>query len=128
MNKKNIKVKKEKRNVPYALLHCLTTQNNTILTLSTLNGDVLSQASSGSVGFKNSKKATAYAAQKAAEKLMETANSLHVVNLGIYFRGFGTARPVIASVIKNYNIAISFIADRTGLPHGGCRKPKQRSL
>lgn len=126
MNKKDTKVKKEKRHVPYALLHCLTTQNNTILTLSSLNGDVLTQASSGSVGFKGSKKSTAYAAQKAAEKLMESAMALKVMNLGIFFRGFGASRSVIASVLKNYNIAISFIADRTPFPHGGCRRPKQR--
>lgn len=126
MNKKVVKIKKEKRKIPYALLYCYTTQNNTILSLTTLSGDVIGQSSCGSVGFKGSKKSSSYAAQKAAEKIMELAKAVGVVNLGLYFRGFGLGRVAVASVIKNYKILISFIADNTGLQHGGCKRKKER--
>lgn len=118
--------KKQKRSVPAGQLHVQATFNNTIISFSDKKGNVLSQSSSGAVGFRGSKKGTAYAAQIAAEKATETAKGYGLKSVDVFVKGVGQGRDSAVRALNNFDIAIESIKEVTGVPHGGVRPRKAR--
>lgn len=119
--------KKSKRLVPIGQLHVKATFNNTIVTISDKNGEVLASSSSGACGFRGGKKGTAYAAQVAAEQAATKANQNHgVKSLDVFVKGIGLGRDAAIRAMAAGGIKILSIRDVTGIPHGGCRPRKAR--
>jgi small subunit ribosomal protein S11 len=118
--------KKQKRSVPAGQLHVQATFNNTIISFSDKKGNVLSQSSAGAVGFRGSKKGTAYAAQIAAEKATETAKGYGLKSVDVFVKGVGQGRDSAVRALNNFDIAIESIKEVTGVPHGGVRPRKAR--
>ncbi len=118
--------KKQKRSVPAGQLHVQATFNNTIISFSDKKGNVLSQSSAGAVGFRGSKKGTAYAAQIAAEKAAETAKGYGLKSVDVFVKGVGQGRDSAVRALNNFDISIESIKEVTGVPHGGVRPRKVR--
>jgi small subunit ribosomal protein S11 len=121
------KRKKARRSVPYGQIHVLATFNNTIITVTDNKGNTLSTASAGGAGFRGSKKGTAYAAQVAAEKAVQTAKQHHGISKAdVFVKGIGLGRDAAVRTLINEKIQVEVIRDVTGIPHGGARPRKQR--
>lgn len=118
--------KKQKRSVPAGQLHVQATFNNTIISFSDKKGNVLSQSSAGAVGFRGSKKGTAYAAQIAAEKAAEAAKGFGLKSVDVFVKGVGQGRDSAIRSLSNFDISIESIKEVTGVPHGGVRPRKVR--
>lgn len=118
--------KKQKRSVPAGQLHVQATFNNTIVSFSDKKGNVLSQSSAGAVGFRGSKKGTAYAAQIAAEKAAETAKGYGLKSVDVFVKGVGQGRDAAVRAVNSFDISIESIKEVTGVPHGGVRPRKVR--
>ena len=118
--------KKQKRSVPAGQLHVQATFNNTIVSFSDKKGNVLAQSSAGAVGFRGSKKGTAYAAQIAAEKAAETAKGYGLKAVDVYVKGVGQGRDAAVRALNGFDISIESIKEVTGVPHGGVRPRKVR--
>jgi len=118
--------KKQKRSVPAGQLHIQATFNNTIVSFSDKKGNVLAQSSAGAVGFRGSKKGTAYAAQVAAEKAAETAKGYGLRSVDVYVKGVGQGRDSAIRALNGFDISIEGIKEVTGVPHGGVRPRKVR--
>lgn len=119
--------KKQRRSVPSGQLHIQATFNNTIITFSDKNGNVLAASSAGACGFRGSKKGTAYAAQIAAEKAAETAKSNNgLSSVDAFVKGVGLGRDAAIRAMQNFDIQVESIKDVTGVPHGGVRPRKAR--
>lgn len=118
--------KKQKRSVPAGQLHVQATFNNTIISFSDKKGNVLSQSSAGAVGFRGSKKGTAYAAQIAAEKAAEAAKGFGLKSVDVFVKGVGQGRDSAIRSLNNFDISIESIKEVTGVPHGGVRPRKVR--
>lgn len=119
--------KKVKRVVPTGQLHVKATFNNTIISVTDKKGEVIATASAGACGFRGSKKGTAYAAQVASEKALNTAiqnNSLRSVE--VFIRGIGQGRDAAVRAAMTVGIDVESITDKTGVPHGGVRPRKVR--
>ncbi|OGZ34648.1 MAG: 30S ribosomal protein S11 [Candidatus Portnoybacteria bacterium RBG_19FT_COMBO_36_7] len=106
----------------------LSSYNNTILTLTDMNGDVLASASSGALGFKGPKKATPFAASKVVEAVIEKVRKLGVREVVVYVRGIGSGREAAIRALASHGLEISAIKDITPIPHNGCRPPKVRRV
>jgi small subunit ribosomal protein S11 len=122
------KRRKNKRTVSEGHIHVLATFNNTIITVTDTKGNTLSTASAGASGFRGSKKGTAYAAQVAAEKAIETAKQGYGLSKAdVFVKGVGMGRDAAVRTLINQRIQIENIKDVTGVPHGGVRprKPKR---
>lgn len=121
------KRKKSRRSVSSGQLHIQATFNNTIITFTDKKGNVLSQASAGSCGFRGSKKGTAYAAQVACEKAAEKAKADYgLSSVDVHVNGIGLGRDSAIRSLTNFDIRIDSIKDTTGIPHGGVRPKKTR--
>lgn len=121
--------KKTKRIVPIAQLHVKATFNNTIVTITDKNGEVLTYSSAGACGFRGSKKGTAYAAQIASEKAATNASNANgVKSVDVFVKGIGLGRDAAIRAMQNAGIQIATIRDVTGVAHGGCRPPKARRV
>lgn len=118
--------KKQKRSVPAGQLHVQATFNNTIVSFSDKKGNVLAQSSAGAVGFRGSKKGTAYAAQVAAEKAAETAKGYGLKSVDVFVKGVGQGRDSAIRALNGFDINIESIKEVTGVPHGGVRPRKVR--
>lgn len=126
---KTPKKKKAKRNVPAGQVHVYATFNNTIVTITDVSGGVLASSSAGACGFRGSKKGTAYAAQIAAEKAINTAKQqFGLSKTDVFIKGIGLGREAAVRVLAGANIAVESIKDVTGIPHGGCRPKKARRV
>ncbi len=128
MAKQKARKKKEKRNVPNGIFHVKTTFNNTIVTVTDLDGNVLVWASSGSVGFKGSRKGTPYAAQVATENVAKKAQEIGMKNITVQVKGPGGGRESSLRVLQTLGFKITAIKDVTPIPHNGCRPPKRRRV
>lgn len=123
------KKKRVKRTVSTGQVHVMATFNNTIITITDTNGGALAAASAGGCGFRGSKKGTAYAAQIAAEKAINTAKQQYGLSKAdVYIRGIGLGREAAVRVLVGANVAVDSITDVTGVPHGGCRPKKARRV
>lgn len=123
------KKKKAKRVVSAGQVHVLATFNNTIITITDPKGGALAAASAGGCGFRGSKKGTAYAAQIAAEKAINTAKQQYGLSKAdVFIKGIGLGREAAVRVLVTANVAVDSIKDVTGVPHGGCRPKKARRV
>lgn len=123
------KKKKAKRTVASGQVHVQATFNNTIITVTDPAGGALAAASAGACGFRGSKKGTAYAAQVAAEKAINTAKQqFNFAKADVYIKGVGLGRESAVRALASAGIAVDSIKDVTGVPHGGCRPRKARRV
>ncbi len=126
---KSPKRKRTKRTVANGQVHVLATFNNTIITVTDTNGNVLTSATAGGAGFRGSKKGTAYAAQVAAEKAILSAQQQYGLGKAeVFIKGIGLGREAAVRVLVSANIAVESIKDVTGVPHGGVRPKKARRV
>jgi small subunit ribosomal protein S11 len=127
--KKAPKRKKAKRSVPSGQVHVQASFNNTIITFTDSNGNVLTSSSAGACGFRGSKKGTAYAAQIAAERAAQAARQQYGFSRAdVMVKGVGLGRDAAVRVLAGMDIAVESITDVTGVPHGGVRPPKARRI
>jgi len=122
------KRKKQKRNLPKGTVHVQATFNNTIVSITDDSGNVVAWKSSGSAGFKGSRKSTPYAAQIAAEKAIERAKDFGLAKVDVIIKGIGSGRESAVRALMASGISISSIKDVTGIPHNGCRPRKARRI
>jgi small subunit ribosomal protein S11 len=120
--------KRERRNVSHGVAHIKSSFNNTIITITDLEGNVLSWASAGNVGFKGSRKSTPFAAQMAAEKAARGAMEHGVRKVDVQVKGPGSGRETAIRSIQSTGIEVTGIKDVTPVPHNGCRPPKRRRV
>ena len=125
---KNIKKKKEKKNIPNGIAHIQATFNNTVITITDVIGNTIAWSSSGAVGFKGSRKSTPYAAGQAAEDVAKKAKEHGVKNLEVLVKGPGSGREAAIRSLQAVGFNITLIRDRTPIPHNGCRQPKRRRV
>lgn len=122
-----VKKKKAKRTVAQGQVHILATFNNTIITFTDTHGAALVSASAGALGFRGSKKGTAYAAQVAADKAATAAKQqFGLTKADVYVKGVGLGRDSAIRSLAAHDILVESITDVTGLPHGGVRPRKAR--
>ena len=126
-NKKSA-TKKDKNSFASGIVHIQSTFNNTIVTITTGNGDTVSWASAGSSGFKGARKSTPFAAQTAAEKAALEAISSGIKSVDIFVKGKGSGRETAIRAIEGAGFEITSIQDITSVPHNGCRPPKRRRV
>jgi small subunit ribosomal protein S11 len=120
--------KKEKIKLSHAIMYIHSNFNNTIISLADRDGNVLNWISAGVVGFKGSKKSTPFAAQIAADKVLEAAESYGVQTLDIKVKGPGPGRDSAIKTVANTNFKVLSIRDITPIPHNGCRPKKKRRV
>ncbi|MGJ3254214.1 MAG: 30S ribosomal protein S11 [Elainellaceae cyanobacterium] len=120
--------KKAKRNVPSGVAHIRSTFNNTIVTITDMNGEAISWASSGSSGFKGAKKGTPFAAQTAAEGAARRAADQGMRQVEVMVSGPGAGRETAIRALQGAGLEITLIRDVTPIPHNGCRPPKRRRV
>jgi small subunit ribosomal protein S11 len=121
------KRKKIKRSVPHGQVHILASFNNTIVTVTDSKGGTLTYSSAGAMGFRGSKKGTAYAAQVAAEKALSEAKQNHgLTKADVFVRGIGLGRDTAIRALASSGIALEMLHDVTGVPHGGVRPRKAK--
>jgi small subunit ribosomal protein S11 len=120
--------KKEKKTVVHAEAHIKSTFNNTIITITDRNGDTLAWSSSGTVGFKGSRKSTPFAAQLAAESAAKKAQEFGVKRVDVYVKGPGSGRETAIRTLQANGIEVVSITDVTPQPHNGCRPKKRRRV
>ncbi len=120
--------RKLRKNVVKAVAHIKATFNNTLITITDLEGDTICSSSAGCVGFKGSRKSTPFAAQQAAQRCAGTAMRNGVRELEIKVKGPGPGRESAISALQQTGLRIASIEDVTPLPHNGCRPPKRRRV
>lgn len=120
--------KKVKKNVSDGIVHVHASFNNTIVTITDRQGNALSWATSGSAGFKGSRKSTPFAAQVAAEAAGRAAMEFGIKTLEVRIKGPGPGRESSVRALNALGIKISSISDITPIPHNGCRPPKRRRI
>lgn len=120
--------KKEKKNIPFGAVYIQSTFNNTIITITDQNGNVIAWSSSGAEGFKGSKKRTPYAAQIASEAAAKKAKDVGLREVDVFVKGPGGGRESAIRAIQTTGINIKTIKDVTQVPHNGCRPPKRRRV
>jgi len=121
-------VKRKKKTAANGVAHIQSTFNNTIVTISTTNGETVSWASSGAIGFKGAKKGTPFAAQIAAEKASKEAVSQGMKKAEVLVNGPGAGRETAIRALQAAGLEIVLIRDITPVPHNGCRPPKKRRV
>lgn len=122
------KVKKVKRSVARGVVHVRATFNNTLITITDMNGDTLSRASAGTIGFKGSRKSTPFAAQRAAEQAANQAKKMGLMEVEVHVKGPGSGRESAITALEAAGLKIISIEDVTPIPHNGCRPPKKRRV
>jgi small subunit ribosomal protein S11 len=122
------KKRKTRRNVSRGVAHIQATFNNTIVSITDTNGDVLCAASAGTVGFKGSRKSTPFAAQRAAETCAEKASKFGLKEIEVRIKGPGSGRESAVTALQQSGLIVKAIEDVTPLPHNGCRPPKKRRV
>lgn len=120
--------KREKLNIPAGMAHILATFNNTIISITDLEGNMLATSSSGAVGFKGSRKGTPYAAQQAAAIVANTAKEYGMRTVHVHLKGPGAGRESAIRALQNSGLEVKAIRDITPIPHNGCRPPKRRRV
>ena len=118
--------KRDRKNVSVGVVHIKSSFNNTIVSITDPQGNVISWASSGGVGFKGSRKSTPFAAQLAAERAANAAQEHGLRRVEIQVKGPGSGRDTAVRAIQNTGLEVSSIKDVTPVPHNGCRQPKRR--
>ena len=122
------KTKKVSKNVVAGVAHIKSTFNNTLVTISDMNGNVLSWASAGGLGFRGSRKSTPFAAQMAAETATKAAMEHGLKTVEVYVKGPGAGRESAIRALQATGLEVNSIKDVTPIPHNGCRPPKRRRV
>ena len=126
--RRGAKKTKEKKNIPTGVAHIQSTFNNTIVTITDPTGNVVSWSSSGTQGFKGSRKSTPFAAQLAAEDAAKKAMEHGMRTIDVYVKGPGAGREAAIRALQVAGFSINLIRDVTPIPHNGCRPPKRRRV
>ena len=124
--KSKVRKKRIKRNLPKGVVHIQATFNNTMISVTDDSGNVVAWASSGSAGFKCSRKSTPYAAQVATEKALEKAKDFGLARVDVVVQGIGSGRESAIRALQSTGVAVTGIKDITGVPHNGCRPRKAK--
>lgn len=120
--------RKPKKNVVRGIVHVKATFNNTHITITGPNGDTISWAAAGAVGFKGTRKSTPYAAQRAAERAATAAQRHGMKEVQVRVKGVGSGRESAVRALANTGLRVTLIEDVTPLPHNGCRAKKRRRV
>ena len=120
--------RRERKNISYGVAHIKSSFNNTIVTIADQQGNVISWASAGNVGFKGSRKSTPFAAQMAAEEAGRKAMEHGIRKVDVHVRGPGSGRETAIRSLQGVGIEITGIKDVTPVPHNGCRPAKRRRV
>ena len=128
IKKKVVKKRKELKKVDKGQVHIQSSFNNTLVTITDMQGNVISWSSAGSLGFKGSRKSTPFAAQMAAEAAAKAAKEHGLRSVEVYVKGPGSGRESAIRAITNCEIDITLIQDVSPIPHNGCRPPKRRRV
>lgn len=127
-SKRTVRKRKERKHIENGAAHIKSTFNNTIVTITDTQGNVLSWASSGGMGFKGSRKNTPFAAQVAAETASKTAMEHGLKSVQVFVKGPGSGREAAIRALQATGLEVSLIKDVTPIPHNGCRPPKRRRV
>ena len=126
--KKKVGKKKEKLNIPSGVAHILATFNNTIISITDLEGNLLATSSAGAVGFKGSRKGTPFAAQQAATVAATAVKEYGMRTLQVHLKGPGAGRESAIRALQSSGMEVKAIRDLTPIPHNGCRPSKRRRV
>ena len=126
--KKAVKKRRERKNIEKGSVHIQATFNNTIVTISDVQGNTISWASAGELGFRGSRKSTPFAAQSAAETAAKAAMEHGLKTVEVYVKGPGAGREAAIRALQSAGLEVSMIKDVTPIPHNGCRPPKRRRV
>lgn len=126
--KKVVKRRRERKNIEKGAVHIQSTFNNTIVTISDMDGNAISWASAGELGFKGSRKSTPYAAQSASETAAKAAMEHGLKTVEVFVKGPGQGRESAIRALETVGLQITLIKDVTPIPHNGCRPPKRRRV
>jgi len=126
--KRGARVKKEKRSVPAGIIHIQSTFNNTVVTITDHDGNVIASSSAGRQGFKGSRKSTPFAAQMAAQDALKQAMEQGMKTAEVRVKGPGVGREAAIRALQVEGFSVSAIRDVTPIPHNGCRPPKRRRV
>ncbi len=122
------KKKKIRKNVIRGIAHVKATFNNTIITITDVNGETLCWDSAGTVGFKGARKATPFAATRAAEKCAVKAKRMGMREIEVHVKGPGSGRESAVTALQNNGLTVTAVEDHTPIPHNGCRPRKKRRV
>ena len=123
-----VKKRKTKKNVPMGVAHIQATFNNTIVTITDLNGEVVAWSTAGAKGFKGSRKSTPFAAQVAAEEAGRKAMDAGMRSISVLVKGPGSGRESAVRALSAVGLKVNLLKDITPVPHNGCRPPKRRRV
>ncbi|MFM9904983.1 MAG: 30S ribosomal protein S11 [Pyrinomonadaceae bacterium] len=126
--KKKVYKKKEKKNIPYGIVHIAASFNNTLISITDGEGNLVAQSSSGARGFRGSRKGTPFAAQQAASEAARKALDVGMREVEVRVKGPGGGRESAIRAINQAGIRVNSIRDTTPIPHNGCRPPKRRRV
>jgi len=126
--KKVVRKRRERKNIEKGAVHISATFNNTIVTITDVNGNTISWASAGELGFKGSRKSTPFAAQSAAETAGKAAMEHGLKTVEVFVKGPGSGRESAIRALETVGLQITMIKDVTPIPHNGCRPPKRRKV
>ena len=122
------KSKKVRKNVTRGIVHVRATFNNTLVTITDVNGETLCWDSAGTVGFKGSRKSTPFAATRAAEEAASKARKLGMHEIEVRIRGSGSGRESAVTALQSAGLKVTAVEDHTPIPHNGCRPRKKRRV
>lgn len=125
MARKKTTKRRVKKNIPLGVAHIHTTFNNTIVTITDVDGNAVAWSSAGALGFKGSRKSTPYAAQNSAEAAAKGAMDQGMIKVEVYVKGPGPGREAAIRSLQSAGLEITAIKDVTPVPHNGCRPPKR---
>ena len=128
VKKTAVRKRRERKNIERGAAHIRSTFNNTIVTITDVNGNALSWASAGGLGFRGSRKSTPFAAQMAAETAAKAAMEHGLKTVEVFVKGPGSGREAAIRSLQTAGLEISAIKDVTPIPHNGCRPPKRRRV
>lgn len=120
--------RRDRKNIDRGAVHIQSTFNNTIVTITDVQGNAISWASSGEMGFRGSRKSTPFAAQTAAETAAKAAMEHGLKSVEVYVKGPGSGREAAIRALQTAGLEVSLIKDVTPIPHNGCRPPKRRRV
>ncbi|HVE59022.1 MAG TPA: 30S ribosomal protein S11 [Pyrinomonadaceae bacterium] len=120
--------KKERKNIPYGIVHIAASFNNTLVSITDMGGNLIAQSSSGARGFRGSRKGTPFAAQQAASEVARKAIEAGMREAEVRVKGPGGGRESAIRAINQAGIRVTSIRDTTPIPHNGCRPPKRRRV
>ncbi len=120
--------RREKKNIERGTVHIQSTFNNTIVTIADIQGNAVSWASAGEMGFRGSRKSTPFAAQTAAETAAKAAMEHGMRTVEVYVKGPGSGRESAIRALETVGLQVTLIKDVTPIPHNGCRPPKRRRV